>query len=155
MPNTTGGWVDLETGLLYRRGQGQAETKKRRPTSRLHRRLIPYLRRWKAADDALFEKLREKAREAGVEPPPAVRHIVHWRGERIAKERRAWAICVKDAGLGPDVTPHVLRHTAVTWAMQRGVPIYEAAGYYGMSVKTLERVYGHHHPDFQRKAAGG
>jgi hypothetical protein len=38
--------------------------------------------------------------------------------------------------------------------MQRGVPIWEAAGYLGMSAKMLEAVYGHHSPDFQRKAAG-
>lgn len=38
--------------------------------------------------------------------------------------------------------------------MQQGVDRWEAAGYLGMSVETLEKVYGHHHPDFQRNAAG-
>jgi hypothetical protein len=37
--------------------------------------------------------------------------------------------------------------------MQRGVPIWEAAGFLGMSRETLERVYGHHHPDFLQSAA--
>ena len=38
--------------------------------------------------------------------------------------------------------------------MQDGVPHWEAAGYLGMTVETLETVYGHHHPDFQKNAAG-
>jgi hypothetical protein len=29
----------------------------------------------------------------------------------------------------------------------------EAAGFLGMSRETLERVYGHHHPDYLRTAA--
>jgi hypothetical protein len=37
--------------------------------------------------------------------------------------------------------------------MQKGVPIWEAAGFLGMTVKTLEGVYGHHSPDHQERAA--
>ncbi len=51
------------------------------------------------------------------------------------------------------VHPHVFRHTAATWLMQRGVPIWDAAGFVGVSEKVLEQVYGHHHPDFQKEAA--
>jgi integrase len=57
------------------------------------------------------------------------------------------------AGLS-GVTPHTLRHTAATWLMQNGVPIWEAAGFLGMSAEMLARVYGHHHPDHLRNAAG-
>ena len=42
-----------------------------------------------------------------------------------------------DAGLGPDVTPHVLRYTAATWLMQSGTNSWEAAGFLGMSVEML------------------
>jgi integrase len=34
---------------------------------------------------------------------------------------------VELAGLPGKVTPHVLRHTAATWLMRRGVSIWEAA----------------------------
>jgi len=51
------------------------------------------------------------------------------------------------------VTPHVLRHTCATWLMQAGVPRWEAAGYLGMTVETLQRVYGHHHPDHLQEAS--
>jgi hypothetical protein len=37
--------------------------------------------------------------------------------------------------------------------MQRGVPIWQAAGYLGMSAAMIERTYGHHHPDDMRGAA--
>jgi hypothetical protein len=37
--------------------------------------------------------------------------------------------------------------------MQIGVSTWEAAGFLGMSEKTLRDVYGHHHPDYPRGAA--
>jgi integrase len=46
-----------------------------------------------------------------------------------------------------------MRHSRATWMMQARVPVWEAAGALGMSLETLERTYGHHHPDFQKKAA--
>jgi hypothetical protein len=32
--------------------------------------------------------------------------------------------------------------------MQRGVPIWEAAGFLGISPEVLQDTYGHHHPDY-------
>src|ERR1700756_4117377 len=55
--------------------------------------------------------------------------------------------------LDADVTPPTLRHTAATWLMRAGVDKWEAAGFLGMSVEMLDRVYGHHHPDHLRTAA--
>ena len=52
-----------------------------------------------------------------------------------------------------NITPHTLRHTAVTWALQNGADPWETAGYLGMTVEMLDRVYGHHHPDHQANAA--
>ena len=51
------------------------------------------------------------------------------------------------------MTPHTLRHTAVTWLMQRGVPAAEVAGFVGLSIEMVDRVYGHHSPDHMAKAA--
>ena len=79
--------------------------------------------------------------------------VVHFQGRPIKKIKRTWASTRKSSGLGKDVVPHTLRHTAATWLMQRRVDAFEAAGYLGMSVETLQRVYAHHHPDFQRNAA--
>ena len=35
----------------------------------------------------------------------------------------------------------------------KGVPIWEAAGFLGMTIKTLERTYAHHSADHQERAA--
>ncbi|MBV9520966.1 MAG: hypothetical protein JO068_22920 [Hyphomicrobiales bacterium] len=42
------------------------------------------------------------------------------------------------AGLGPEVTPHCLRHTCATWMMQRRVPRWEVVGYLGISEKARD-----------------
>jgi hypothetical protein len=60
---------------------------------------------------------------------------------------------VRLARLPGRVTPHTLRHTAATWLMQRSVPVWEAAGFLGMSAEVLLGTYGHHHPDFLHGAA--
>jgi integrase len=71
----------------------------------------------------------------------------------VRSVRKGFAAAVKAAGLDKYTTPHVLRHTAATWAMQNGADIWGAAGFLGMTVEMLERRYGHHHPDFQRDVA--
>jgi hypothetical protein len=60
---------------------------------------------------------------------------------------------VRLAKLPGKVSPHTLRHTAATWLMQAGVDKWEAAGFLGMTVEMLDRVYGHHHPDHLKVAA--
>ena len=56
-------------------------------------------------------------------------------------------------GRAQAATPHTLKHTCATWLMQRGVPIWDVAGYLATSPETIQRVYGHHHPDFLKSAA--
>ena len=79
--------------------------------------------------------------------------VVHYHGEMIVKERRAWATACKNAGIESGVTPHVMRHTAATWLMQRGVDLWEASGFLGMTPEMLRDTYGHHHPDYQKEVA--
>lgn len=45
------------------------------------------------------------------------------------------------------VTPHTLRHSWTTWAVQDGVPFKQIADYLRVSVDVLERVYAHHDPN--------
>ena len=73
-------------------------------------------------------------------------------GARIGDIKKGLAAAAERAGV-EGVTPHVLEHTAITWAMQNGADLWEAAGFFATSVPTLIRVYGHHHPDFMRGAA--
>ena len=131
------GYVDLERGVFYRRQHGRAETNKRQPPARLPPRLLAHMRRW-AADRG--------------EDTVSKNFVVEYNGSAVGEVNKGFAAAVAAAGLGPDVTPHTLRHTAATWTMQAGADIWDVAGYLGMSVATLERVYGHHHPDHQSSA---
>lgn len=124
--NSRGGWFDIENELLYRRGERQRETTKRRPTVPLPENLLPHVRRWK--------------RMTTLGP-------IEYAGRLIKKERRGWKRARELAGLGEDVTPHILRHTCITWMLQRGVPIWEVAGFVGASEKVIRDTYGHHSPE--------
>lgn len=135
MPNTTGGWVDVSRGVLYRRAAGERETKKRQPPARIPPRLLAHVRRWQAHD----------SRPAG--------HIVTYAGAPIIRIEKAFRSVRRRAALDVGVTPHILRHTRATWLMQAGVDMWEAAGSLGMTVETLQNVYGHHSPDWQKRAA--
>jgi integrase len=130
------GHVDVERGVFYRRAQGARETRKRQPPVRLPDRLLAHLRRW--------QRLKI-----------ATHTVVEWNGKPVRSVRKGFATAVEAAGLDRHVTPHVLRHTAATWAMQNGTDLWQAAGFLGMTAEMLEGVYGHHHPDFQKDAADG
>lgn len=140
--------------MLHRRGEIDIETKKRRPPARLGRRILAHLHRWKRLDDVARDAASQcRPAEDREKPLLAYLNIVSWMGRPVGSVRTAWEAAVELSWLGPDVTPHVLRHTRATWLMQRRVDPWEAAGHLGMSVKTLTDVYGHHHPDWQKEAA--
>ena len=69
-----------------------------------------------------------------------------------SQERRAWRRARELAGIGEDVTPHILRHTCATWLLQRGVSIYDVAGVLGCSEAVVRKTYGHHAKDHLRGA---
>ena len=129
-PHTGGGYVDTANGVLYRRGEGQRVSKKRQPPARLPDRLLAHLRRWEAMGQTW---------------------VVEYHGARCGDIKTAWAAACEAAGLD-GVTPHTLRHTAITWSLQRGASLWDASGYFGASVETIERVYGHHSPQHQESA---
>jgi len=78
---------------------------------------------------------------------------VHYQGEPLKKMRRSWATVREIGGLDDEVIPHILRHTAATWLMKSGIKLELAADYLSMTQETLETVYGHHHPKYQREAS--
>lgn len=133
-PTPGSGWVDLERGIFFRRPKGEKETKKRKPPVRLPNRLLTHMRRWK----------RKRI---------CFSHVVEWNGQPVKDIDKAFRNCVRDARLSSDVTPHVLKHTSITWSMQRGTSKEDAASFFGTTVETIERHYWHHHPDFQADAA--
>jgi integrase len=127
------GWVDLDNGVFYRNPTGKKVTKKRAPPIRIPDRLLAHMRRWQR------KGLSQNA-------------VVEFNKKPVKSVRKAFARVAEDAKLA-GVSPHVLRHTAVTWAMQGGGDLWEVAGFFGMTVEVLERVYGHHHPDHGKGVA--
>jgi len=149
LPNTTGGWVDFDQRTLHRRGRTVGQTKKRQPQMRLGTRILSHLRRWQKMDDAIRD---DAARQAG-QPVTTHMHVISWGGRQMFNISKAWSVAIENADLPSRYSPHVLRHTRATWLMQNGVDLWEAAGSLGMTVQTLEQTYGHHHPDWQKRAA--
>ncbi len=126
-------YVDLQRGIFYRLAQGHIQTKKRQTPVPLPPRLLAHMRRW--WDRKLVR-----------------RHFVEFNGEAVRSVKTGFRHAVSLAGLSGKVTPHTLRHTAATWLMQSGTDRWQAAGYLGMSDEVLEKVYGHHHPDYLQSA---
>jgi integrase len=120
-------YVDLDRGIFYRLPAGRAATNKRQPPVPLPPRLLAHMRRWHAK---------------GI----IAKHFVEFYGEPVKSVKTAFKRATTLAKL-KNVSPHTLRHTAATWMMQAGGDLWQSAGYLGMSVETLQRVYGHHHPD--------
>lgn len=125
--------VDLEKGVVDWNPPGRAITNKKRGKNPLNPKLLAHLRR---------------ARRWGSDLGP----VVGYNDRPVKDIKKGFAAACARAGL-QDTTPHTLRHTCATWLMNAAVPTWEAAGFLGMSEETLIRVYGHQHPDHQRKAA--
>jgi integrase len=66
-------------------------------------------------------------------------HVVEWDGMPIKKIRKGFEAAVQRAGLGRDVTPHVLRHTVLTWLDEDNVPM-----------ERISRLAGHRNVDTTR-----
>lgn len=128
-------WVDFESGVMLRKAPGETEaSNKRKPPVRTNPALLRLLRIWKRRDGK-------------------IRWVINYEGDRVRKLRRSFNTALRKAGI-KGVSPHTLRHTRATWLMQSGaVTPWEAAGSLGMSMKVLEEIYAHHHPDWQRGAA--
>jgi len=74
-------------------------------------------------------------------------YVVHINQQRVNSVKTAFKSACTRAGLD-SVTPHILRHTAASWRVQRRVPTYEVAKLLGhSSAQMVERVYGHMSPD--------
>jgi integrase len=132
VPNTDSGWIDLASGVLYRRASGAVDKGKRRPPVPITPRLLAHLQRWRRSSTT---------------------HVIEYAGRPISsKERRAWRTARELAGLGVEVTPHVLRHTCATMLLQLGVTVYDVAGVLGASEAVVRRTYGHHAHDHLRQA---
>lgn len=125
--------VDLEARTINFEVAGRRRTNKRRGIVPIPPRLLPHLLR-----------ARRRGSELG--------YVLHINGERIGDIKKGFVAACQRAGV-QGATPHTLRHTCATWLMRAGTDPWQASGFLSMSMETLQRVYGHHHPDYQRQAA--
>ncbi len=125
-PNQSGGWVDLENGVIDFRPMGRVETAKRRGRLR--------------APDRLMRILRYVRKRTNT-------HVLEYGPDRqpVLDVKKSFASAVRNAGMDPArVTPHVLRHTCLTHLAQSGLPLWEACAWVDVTVETGEKVYAHH-----------
>lgn len=118
-------FVDLATGMLWPPARAR-QTNKRNPPIPLPKRLLTHLRAWQRKGQ---------------------RYVVEWSGGPVRRLDKTMKEVARAAGLGEEVTPHVLRHTAASWQMQAGTDILEAGRFLGMTARTLESTYAHHRPE--------
>lgn len=115
--------VDFEMGVIHFNVPGRKKTKKRRTSVPISAALRPVLVR------GFEERENDLVLDNGA--------LTIWRRvKRIAKEAKV-----------DGVSPHVLRHTAATHMLRRGVPVWQVAGVLGVTVQMIEKSYGHHVPD--------
>lgn len=123
--------VDFDSRMIDYRKPGRRETKKRRT-------LTPMT-------PAIERMLRHAHRHS------RSRYVVSWAGEGIGRVAKAFIAHAEKAGLD-DVSPHVLRHTFASWAVQKGVPIYTVGKALGQTVASTTSRYAKLAPDDVRAA---
>ena len=129
LPSLNRGYVDLDRGIFKRKPDSKKETSKRQPTIPLPPRLLAHMRRW---------------RRLGISRHSVIEH----HGKQIGRVRFGFEAAVMRAGLATDdkrrkVTPHTLRHTAISWYLASGTDIELVAQFTGVSVPTIRKVYRH------------
>ncbi len=119
--------IDLRAGRINLRAPDEStlkrQSKKRRPIVPIHPEIRPDIEQLlnESPNEFLFGDARDMYR-------PFVEHL---------------------ESLGFDATnPHILRHSRATHLLQSGVSIYDVAKLLGDTVATVERVYGHHCPEY-------
>jgi len=123
--------VHFDTGLIDYRKPGRRPTKKRRVVAPMTRKIRRML-------------LHAKKHARGA-------HVISWAGERIDRVAKAVNADAEKAGI-EDFSPHVLRHTFASWAVQKRVPIYTVGKALGQTVASTTERYAKLAPDDVREA---
>lgn len=118
--------IDLDRRRIALTPPGKRQTKKRAPTVPITDEMAVEIRKlwlWSGSSPYLF-------RDPGYD-------VYH----------KFAALC-KAVGAGDRTGPHVLRHSRATHMLQDGASLWDVAKLLGDTVETVERVYGHHCPDY-------
>lgn len=118
-------WIDADRGVFYRLPDGaQDSATKLRPSVPIPARLLAHVRRWRASSPGGW--------------------LVTFEGAPVLRVKKAFAWAVRRAGVsGKAASPHILRHTFMTWTTNGGLSLQDAVRLAGMTMRTGERTYAH------------
>ena len=120
--------VDLDRGFIDFNDPEKAITKKRRAAVPIDRRLCA--------------ALREAQKDARTP------FVLEYRGKPITKNiNRGFTLAAERAGL-PWCTPHVLKHTAISWLAEKGFTVDQIADMTATDANTVRRIYRKFNPDY-------
>lgn len=132
---TDGPWVDMSAEIWNRRGSHEKETNKRRRPHRIPGKIMLALERWER-NFPEWEYVVEQSRYPG-RPIGDIGQALEGACKRLGLER---------------ITPHSLKHTAITLFISGGGGPMLAAEYFSTTYSTIAENYLHLHPDFQNEA---
>lgn len=78
--------------------------------------------------------------------------VIEHRGKPIKSIQESFKSALIGSGID-HCTIHDLRRTCATWLVQKGIPTREIARMLGDTEEMIEKVYGHHSPEYLQNAA--
>ena len=121
--------VDFEAGVINLKAPKQVN---------LLKKVVKKGRAAVHMDDMLRAALVEAKQNA------STKYVIEHNGRNVERITTSFETAVRKAGLGDDVTPHTLRHTAATWAEEGLVAVEQISKFLGhKNQKTTERNYTH------------
>lgn len=79
--------------------------------------------------------------------------VIEWAGKKVGSIKKGMKAAANAAGL-PEVSPHVLRHSAAVWMAEDGHSMAEISQYLGHSnTRMTEKVYARFSPNYLRGLA--
>lgn len=80
-------------------------------------------------------------------------HVIEFNSEPVKSIKKGFAAACRRAGIA-DATPHTLRHTSASQSLMAGTSTEEVARLLGNTKAEIEATYGHHSPDYLKRAIG-
>lgn len=132
---TDGPWIDFKQGIWWRSGDDENDTVKKRRPHGIPPRLLAHLKKWE----------KNKGNSVFIAEHP--RHP----GQPVMDIGKALETACEKAGV-KRITPHTLKHTAITLFIQSNGSAEDAADYFSTSIETIQSNYWHHSPSHQKRA---
>lgn len=119
--------VDLERGRVDFQDPEKVITKKRRTATPIDRRLV-----------AVLQATKDMKRTD---------YVIEYRGKRVTNIRTGFRLTAERAKL-PWCSPHVLKHTAISWLAEADISVEKIADMTATDPSTVRRIYRKFNPDY-------